>query len=112
MTLVRAWWRRKRPVPVVVWLLLGWAASRFVVAESLWLHQALSLALIVAVVVAMFHRIAVPTRIADWCDRKTMEVHRMVDVGDPVAPEPWCLQCSAPWPCDPFAEASERLMRR
>lgn len=53
-----------------------------------------------------------PDLIADWCDRTVMDVHRMTDLGEPGAPEPWCLRCNAVWPCTPFVEASDRKATR
>lgn len=56
-----------------------------------------------------------PDALARWCDRTVMQVHRpeMVPTDDtanwPNGVMPWCLRCGVAWPCEPFAQASDRL---
>lgn len=49
-----------------------------------------------------------PDHLSRGCCRWVMGQHQMVDAGEPGRPEPVCLGCRKPWPCDDYARASDR----
>lgn len=52
-----------------------------------------------------------PALVARRAGRTVAESHRMVDVGERRAPEPWCVRCDVAWPCDEFVLVSDRLVK-